>query len=95
LLHAFLLYISSDFSLYVFYADKLSAPIDSGYADRIHELLDVSRELSGVRDRSMSQSSSAKNYISEANYIEFSGVKVSMRMEYYSYYYVHLILRYK
>ncbi|KAI5001649.1 hypothetical protein ZWY2020_026299 [Hordeum vulgare] len=48
----------------------------SGYADRIHELLDVSRELSGVRDRSMSRNSSAKNYISEANYIEFSGVKV-------------------
>jgi len=48
----------------------------SGYADRIHELLDVSRELSGVRDRSMSRISSAKNYISEANYIEFSGVKV-------------------
>ncbi|CAM0885409.1 unnamed protein product [Alopecurus aequalis] len=48
----------------------------SGYADRIHELLDVSRELSGVRDRSLSQNSSTKNYISEANYIEFSGVKV-------------------
>uniref|UniRef100_A0A453GUR0 ABC transmembrane type-1 domain-containing protein n=1 Tax=Aegilops tauschii subsp. strangulata TaxID=200361 RepID=A0A453GUR0_AEGTS len=48
----------------------------SGYADRIHELLDVSRELSGVRDRLMSRNSSAKNYISEANYIEFSGVKV-------------------
>ncbi|VAH86069.1 unnamed protein product [Triticum turgidum subsp. durum] len=48
----------------------------SGYADRIHELLDVSRELSGVRDRSMNRNSSAKNYISEANYIEFSGVKV-------------------
>ena len=64
--------------LYNVFADKLSSPIDSGYADRIHELLDVSRELSGVRDRSMSQNSSTKNYISEANYIEFSGVKVSM-----------------
>ena len=48
----------------------------SGYANRIHELLDVSRELSGVRDRLLSQNSSAGNYISEANYIEFSGVKV-------------------
>ncbi|RLN21705.1 hypothetical protein C2845_PM07G36040 [Panicum miliaceum] len=46
------------------------------YANRIHELLDVSRELSGVRDRLLSQNSSAENYISEANYIEFSGVKV-------------------
>lgn len=48
----------------------------SGYANRIHELLDVSRELSGGRDRLMTQNSSAGNYISEANYIEFSGVKV-------------------
>ncbi|XP_024314654.1 ABC transporter D family member 1 [Brachypodium distachyon] len=48
----------------------------SGYADRIHELLEVSRDLSGVRDRSISQNSSVRNYISEANYIEFSGVKV-------------------
>ncbi|CAM0958525.1 unnamed protein product [Alopecurus aequalis] len=47
----------------------------SGYADRIRELLDVSRELSGVRDRSLNHSS-AGNYISEANHIEFSGVKV-------------------
>nr|CAB3498441.1 unnamed protein product [Digitaria exilis] len=48
----------------------------SGYAYRIHELLDVSRELSGVRDRLNSQNSSVGNFISEANYIEFSGVKV-------------------
>jgi len=48
----------------------------SGYANRIHELLDVSRELSGLRDRLLSQNSSVGNYISEANYIEFSGVKV-------------------
>ncbi|KAK3163104.1 hypothetical protein QOZ80_1BG0097720 [Eleusine coracana subsp. coracana] len=47
----------------------------SGYANRICELLDVSREL-GVRDKLMSQNSPAGNYISEANYIEFSGVKV-------------------
>uniref|UniRef100_A0A0D9WBV5 ABC transporter domain-containing protein n=1 Tax=Leersia perrieri TaxID=77586 RepID=A0A0D9WBV5_9ORYZ len=48
----------------------------SGYADRIHELLDVSRELSGARDKSLNHNSSAGNYISEANHIEFSGVKV-------------------
>ncbi|XP_006653954.1 ABC transporter D family member 1 [Oryza brachyantha] len=48
----------------------------SGYADRIRELLDVSRELSGVRDRSLNHNSPAGNYISEANHIEFSGVKV-------------------
>ncbi|KAL6853964.1 hypothetical protein ACP4OV_019993 [Aristida adscensionis] len=48
----------------------------SGYANRICELLDVSRELSGVRDRLMSHNSPAGNYTSEANYIEFSGVKV-------------------
>ncbi|ONM34279.1 ABC transporter D family member 1 [Zea mays] len=48
----------------------------SGYANRIHELLDVSRELSGGRDRLITQNSSDGNYISEANYIEFSDVKV-------------------
>lgn len=48
----------------------------SGYADRIRELLDVSRELSGVHDKSLNHNSSAGNYISEANHIEFSGVKV-------------------
>ena len=37
----------------------------------------MSREL-GVRDRLMSQNSPSGNYISEANYIEFSGVKVIM-----------------
>lgn len=48
----------------------------SGYADRIHELMVVSRELSTVHDKSSTQNNSSKNYISEANYIEFSGVKV-------------------
>ncbi|KAG2615837.1 hypothetical protein PVAP13_3NG049812 [Panicum virgatum] len=48
----------------------------SGYANRIHELLDVSRELSGVRDKSLTYNSSPGNYISEANHIEFSDVKV-------------------
>ena len=63
----------------VFDVDLLSLSFfsfGSGYANRIHELLDVSRELSGLRDRLSSQNSSVGNYISEANYIEFSGVKV-------------------
>ncbi|XP_066356803.1 ABC transporter D family member 1-like [Miscanthus floridulus] len=47
----------------------------SGYADRIRELLYVSRELSGVRDRSLNHNSPG-NYVSEANHIEFSDVKV-------------------
>ncbi|GJN36383.1 hypothetical protein PR202_gb25236 [Eleusine coracana subsp. coracana] len=48
----------------------------SGYAVRISELLDVSRELSGVHDKSLNDNLSPGNYISEANHIEFSGVKV-------------------
>ncbi|KAL5988338.1 hypothetical protein ACLOJK_036102 [Asimina triloba] len=47
----------------------------SGYADRIHELMAVSRELSAVHDTT-SQNNASRNYLSEANYIEFSGVKV-------------------
>ncbi|OAY82490.1 ABC transporter D family member 1 [Ananas comosus] len=57
-------------------ANSIVAPSLSGYADRIHELLVVSRELSAVHDKSSLQKSSVKNYISEANYIEFAGVKV-------------------
>ncbi|CAL9173750.1 unnamed protein product [Musa hybrid cultivar] len=48
----------------------------SGYADRIHELMIVAKELSAVYDKSSVQRSSSRNYISEANYIEFAGVKV-------------------
>ncbi|XP_041002944.1 ABC transporter D family member 1 isoform X2 [Juglans microcarpa x Juglans regia] len=48
----------------------------SGYADRIHELIVISRELSAVNDRSSLQRDGSSNYISEANYIEFAGVKV-------------------
>ncbi|KAK9950345.1 hypothetical protein M0R45_005839 [Rubus argutus] len=44
----------------------------SGYADRIHELMVISRELSAVDDKS----SGSRNCSSEADYIEFSGVKV-------------------
>ncbi|GFP84827.1 ABC transporter d family member 1 [Phtheirospermum japonicum] len=47
----------------------------SGYADRIHELMGVSRELA-ARDASTQQADGSKNYVTEANYIEFDGVKV-------------------
>jgi hypothetical protein len=47
----------------------------SGYADRIHELIAVSRELSNG-DKSSLQRSGSRNYFSEANYVEFFGVKV-------------------
>ncbi|KAJ6990913.1 ABC transporter D family member 1-like [Populus alba x Populus x berolinensis] len=47
----------------------------SGYADRIHELTSISRELSND-DKSSLQRSGSKNYFSEADYVEFSGVKV-------------------
>lgn len=47
----------------------------SGYADRIHELIAISRELSSD-DKSSLQRSGSRNYFSEADYVEFSGVKV-------------------
>ncbi|XP_031495991.1 ABC transporter D family member 1 [Nymphaea colorata] len=46
----------------------------SGYADRIHELMVIAKELA-AHDKSL-QNSKTKTYQSEANYIEFSGVKV-------------------
>lgn len=45
----------------------------SGYAKRIHELMIVSRELSV---ESSQPATGGMNYFSEADYIEFSGVKV-------------------
>ncbi|QHN81675.1 ABC transporter D family member [Arachis hypogaea] len=48
----------------------------SGYADRIYELMAVSRDLSMVDEKSSLQRKGSKNFLSEANYIEFSGVKV-------------------
>lgn len=48
--------------------------ISSGYADRIHELMVIAKELA-AHDRSL-QNNTTKTYQSEANYIEFSGVKV-------------------
>ncbi|KAL5818188.1 hypothetical protein ACOSQ3_022087 [Xanthoceras sorbifolium] len=47
----------------------------SGYADRIHELMAISRELS-VDDKPSPRRNGGRNYFSEANYIEFTGVKV-------------------
>lgn len=47
----------------------------SGYADRIHELMIISRDLGG-RNASSIQSNGSGNYVTEANYIEFDGVKV-------------------
>ena len=49
----------------------------SGYADRIHELMAISRELSLENEKSSLQRQGSRNCISEANYIEFSGVKAS------------------
>lgn len=48
----------------------------SGYADRIHELLAISRELSIGTDKSLMKKSQSRNCFSEANYIEFAGVRV-------------------
>lgn len=48
----------------------------SGYADRIHELMAISRELSVGNDKSSLQRDGSPKYISEANYIEFAGVKI-------------------
>ncbi|KAK9098569.1 hypothetical protein Syun_025614 [Stephania yunnanensis] len=48
----------------------------SGYADRIDELTAISKELSTVPDRSAGSRNRNKNYISDADYIEFAGVKV-------------------
>ena len=73
----------------------LSMYFHSGYADRIRELLDVSRELSGVRDKSFTYNSSPGNYISEANHIEFSDVKVITRwLEYHIHFYVLYISKF-
>lgn len=52
--------------------------ICSGYADRIHELMGISRELA-ARDASSQQPDGHRNYVSEANYIEFDGVKVAKK----------------
>jgi hypothetical protein len=87
-----LLPLSLSSNIFVLTGNELSLYFYSGYADRIRELLDVSRELSGVRDRSLNHNSSAGNYISEANHIEFSGVKVISclgRTAFYAFTYIH------
>ncbi|KAK7358975.1 hypothetical protein VNO77_00918 [Canavalia gladiata] len=48
----------------------------SGYADRIHELMAISRELSLENEKSSLQRQGSRNCISEANYVGFYGVKV-------------------
>lgn len=52
--------------------------VNPAYAwiDRIHELMVVSRDLS-THDISSLQRSGSKNYVTEANYIEFDNVKVT------------------
>lgn len=47
----------------------------SGYAGRIYELIVVSRELNSD-DRAYLQKIGSGNYFSEADHVEFSGVKV-------------------
>ncbi|XP_027334741.1 ABC transporter D family member 1-like isoform X1 [Abrus precatorius] len=48
----------------------------SGYADRIYELIAVSKELNLVDEKSSLQRKGSRNCISEANYIGFYDVKV-------------------
>ncbi|XP_030527544.2 ABC transporter D family member 1 isoform X2 [Rhodamnia argentea] len=48
----------------------------SGYADRIHELMVISRELSAATEKYSSRGNGNQSCFSEANFIEFSGVKV-------------------
>ncbi|KAJ6996570.1 hypothetical protein NC653_013238 [Populus alba x Populus x berolinensis] len=55
---------------------KMCVMLYSGYAERIHELISVSRELSNVDKSSLQRSWKCRNYFSEANYVEFFGVKV-------------------
>ncbi|XP_039156220.1 ABC transporter D family member 1-like [Eucalyptus grandis] len=47
----------------------------SGYADRIHELMVISRELSGANEKYSSRGN-GNQIFSEANFIQFSNVKV-------------------
>ena len=53
--------------------------ICSGYADRIHDLMTISRELI-AQDTSSMQRNGSRNYVSEANYIEFDNVKVHAKL---------------
>ncbi|KAF7128970.1 hypothetical protein RHSIM_Rhsim10G0162600 [Rhododendron simsii] len=51
----------------------------SGYADRIHELMTISRELI-VQDTPSLRRNGSRNYVTEANYIEFSDVKAREKL---------------
>lgn len=54
---------------------------NSGFADRIHELMIISKELSSVSDKTLVQNNANRNYFTEANYIEFSNVKVILNLK--------------
>jgi hypothetical protein len=51
--------------------------LDSGFADRIYELMSVSRELRIAGGNEMVQKKDTGSYFIEAPYIEFEGVRVS------------------
>ncbi|KAK8652829.1 hypothetical protein V6N13_126852 [Hibiscus sabdariffa] len=48
----------------------------SGYADRIQELMLISKELCADDKKASLQRAACGNYLTEANHVEFSGVKV-------------------
>jgi hypothetical protein len=50
----------------------------SGYADRIYELMSVSRELRIAGGSETIQKKDTGSYFVEARYIEFDGVKVGV-----------------
>lgn len=65
--------------------------ICSGYADRIHELMVIARELSAVHDQASIRNSASRNYSSEASHIEFAGVKViEVYIPYFSFHMHHI-----
>ncbi|KAI8032142.1 ABC transporter D family member 1 [Camellia lanceoleosa] len=62
-------------SLGILFGNPMKIDRLRGYAGRIHELMTISKELS-VNDASSLQRKGSRNYVTEANYIEFDGVKV-------------------
>lgn len=58
----------------------LDIALCSGYADRIHELMSVSRELRIAGGSESLQKKESGSYFVEAQFIEFEGVKVGARM---------------
>lgn len=59
----------------------------SGYADRIYELMSVSRELRIAGGSETIQNKDSGSYFIEAPYIEFEGVKVGAGMSIFTLYY--------